>query len=287
MESVLEVRNLTKKYKDAGIENITFNVPKGSIVGLIGRNGAGKTTTIKTILDISKKDSGQVVILGEENLEDSLKNDIGVVFDGDVFPNELNIIYINNILKNIYKNWNEELFFKYAEEMELPLKKKIKDFSKGMKMKLSIIASLSHNPKLLILDEPTSGLDPVVRDEILDIFLDFIQDENKGILVSSHITSDLEKISDYIVFIDDGKVILFENKDKIIYEYGILKCTEEELKKVDESYILRKMKRPYGYEVVINNKEQVKKQYKDLVVDNCTIDEIMIIYTRGDKKWKL
>lgn len=193
MENILEVRNLTKKYKDAGIENINFNVPKGSIVGLIGRNGAGKTTTIKTILDISKKDSGEVVILGDSKLTIETKNNIGVVFDGDTFPEILNIVKLNKMLKNIYKNWNEEVFFKYVEKLDLPTNKKLKQFSKGMKTKLSIIVSLSYNAKLLILDEPTSGLDPVVRDEILDIFLDFMQDENKGILVSSHITSDLEK----------------------------------------------------------------------------------------------
>ena len=282
MDNVLEIKNLTKKYKDnAGIENISFNVPKGSIVGLIGRNGAGKTTIIKTILDIIKKDSGEIKIVGQDKLEDHTKNNIGVVFDGSTFTESLNLIKLNNILKNIYVNWNEEVYFKYIDKMQLPLKKKFKEFSKGMKMKLSIIVSLSHNAKLLILDEATSGLDPVVRDEILDLFLDFIQDENNGILVSSHITSDLEKVSDYIVFIDKGKVIFFESKDKILYEYGILKCTEDELDKVDKRYILKQIKTNYGYNVIITNKEEIKKQYSNLVVDNCTIDELMVIYTKG------
>lgn len=282
MENILEVRNLTKKYKDAGIENINFNVPKGSIVGLIGRNGAGKTTTIKTILDISKKDSGGVVILGDSELTIETKNNIGVVFDGDTFPEILNIIKLNKILKNIYKNWNEEVFFKYVEKLDLPTNKKLKQFSKGMKTKLSIIVSLSYNAKLLILDEPTSGLDPVVRDEILDIFLDFMQDENKGILVSSHITSDLEKVADYIVFIDKGKVIFFESKDKIIYEYGILKCSQDDLDKIDKNCILKKIKKSYGYDVIVNNKGEIKQKYPNLVIDNCTIDELMVIYTKGD-----
>ncbi len=282
MDNVLEIKNLTKKYKDnVGIENISFNVPKGSIVGLIGRNGAGKTTIIKTILDIIKKDSGEIKIVGQDKLEDHIKNNIGVVFDGDTFTESLNLIKLNNILKNIYVNWNEEVYFKYIDKMQLPLKKKFKEFSKGMKMKLSIIVSLSHNAKLLILDEATSGLDPVVRDEILDLFLDFIQDENNGILVSSHITSDLEKVSDYIVFIDKGKVIFFESKDKILYEYGILKCTEDELDKVDKRYILKQIKTNYGYNVIITNKEEIKKQYSNLVIDNCTIDELMVIYTKG------
>ena len=282
MDNVLEIKNLTKKYKDnVGIENISFNVPKGSIVGLIGRNGAGKTTIIKTILDIIKKDSGEIKIVGQDKLEDYTKNNIGVVFDGNTFTESLNLIKLNNILKNIYVNWNEDLYFKYVDKMQLPLKKKFKEFSKGMKMKLSIIVSFSHNAKLLILDEATSGLDPVVRDEILDLFLDFIQDENNGILVSSHITSDLEKVSDYIVFIDKGKVIFFESKDKILYEYGILKCTEDELDKVDKRYILKQIKTNYGYDAIITNKEEIKKQYSNLVVDNCTIDELMVIYTKG------
>ncbi|WP_317366511.1 ABC transporter ATP-binding protein [uncultured Tyzzerella sp.] len=282
MDNVLEVKNLTKKYKDVGIENISFNVPKGSIVGLIGRNGAGKTTTIKTILDIAKKDSGEVVILGDSDINEKIKNNIGVVFDGDTFPETLTVKNLNNILKNIYKNWNEELYFKYVEKLELPVDKKFKQFSKGMKMKLSIIVSLSYDAKLLILDEPTSGLDPVVREEILDIFLDFIQDENKGILVSSHITSDLEKVADYIVFIDKGNVIFFESKDKIIYEYGILKCSQEDLKKIDNKYILKKIKKNYGYDAVLNDREHIKQQYPSLIIDTCTIDELMVIYTKGD-----
>lgn len=281
MNNILEVKNLTKKYKDAGIENINFNVPKGSIVGLIGRNGSGKTTTIKTILDIAKKDSGEVIILGDNQLKDETKNYIGVVFDGDTFPDNLNITKLNKILKNIYENWNEEKYFNYANKMELPLNKKIKEFSKGMKMKLSIIVSLSYDAKLLILDEPTSGLDPVVRDEILDIFLDFIQDENKGILVSSHITSDLEKVADYLIFIDKGKIVFFESKDKIVYEYGILKCSDEDLIKIDKHYILKQVKKSYGYDIIVNNKEEIKAQYPTLVIDNCSIDELMVIYTKG------
>lgn len=282
MENILEIKNLTKKYKDAGIENITFNVPKGSIVGLIGRNGAGKTTIIKTILDISKRDSGEVKILGESELKDEIKNYIGVVFDGDTFPDTLNVKKLNNILKNIYKNWSEEKYFKYVNEMQLPLNKKIKDFSKGMKMKLSIIVSLSHNSKLLILDEATSGLDPVARDEVLDLFLNFIQDEENGILVSSHITSDLEKVADYITFIDKGKVIFFESKDKLIYEYGILKCEESQLNNIDKKYILKQVKRNYGYDVIINNKQAIKEKNPNLIIDNCNIDELMVIYTKGN-----
>lgn len=282
MQNILEIKNLTKKYKDNGIYDISFNVPKGSIVGLIGRNGAGKTTTIKTILDISKKDSGEVYILGNNTLDIETKNNIGVVFDGDTFPEVLNIKKLNKILKLIYKNWDENKFFEYVNKLDLPLNKKFKQFSKGMKMKLSIIVSLSYNANLLILDEPTSGLDPVVRDEILDMFLDFMQNENNGILVSSHITSDLEKIADYIVFIDKGKVIFFESKDKIIYEYGIVKCKEEDLHKIANEHILTKCKKNYGYDVIVKNKDEIIENHSNLTIDNCTIDELMVIYTKGE-----
>ena len=224
MQNVLEVKNLTKKYKDAGIENINFNVPKGSIVGLIGRNGAGKTTIIKTILDITKKDSGEVIILDDNTFSIKTRNDIGVVFDGDTFHDSLNIIKLNKILKNIYKDWNEEKYFNYANNMKLPLNKKFKQFSKGMKMKYAISVAFSHHSMLLILDEATGGLDPIMRDEILDMFLDFIQDEENSILVSSHITSDLEKVADYIVFIHKGKLVFSKSKDELLENYGILKC---------------------------------------------------------------
>lgn len=284
MENVLEIKNLTKKYKDAGIENICFNVPCGSIVGLIGRNGAGKTTIIKTILDIAKKDSGEITILGDKTYSKETRSKIGVVFDGDTFPEALNIKKLNNILKCIYKNWEEKKFFELVEKMHLPLNKILKNFSKGMKMKLSIAVALSHNSKFLILDEATSGLDPVARDEILDLFLEFIQDETNAILVSSHITSDLEKIADYIAFIDKGKILFFENKDKLMYEYGILKCEENDFNKIDKKYVLKQIKKSYGYSVIINNKEEFKKNYPNLTVDNCNIDELMVIYTKGENK---
>lgn len=286
MENILSIKNLTKKYKDAGIENISFNLPKGSIVGLIGRNGAGKTTTIKAILNIVKKDSGEVTILGDNTFNEETKNKIGVVFDGDTFPENLTIQKLNNILKLIYKNWEEEKFYNYIKKMELPLNKKIKTFSKGMKTKLSIIVSLSYDAKLLILDEPTSGLDPVVRDEILDMFLDFMQDEEKGILVSSHITSDLEKVADYICFIDKGKLLFFENKDKIIYEYGILKCSKEDLSLIDKSYIIKKVEKKYGLDIIVKNKDELKEKFPNLTIDNCSIDELMVIYTKGDEIWE-
>lgn len=281
MQNSIEIKNLTKKYKENGIYNISFNVPKGSIVGLIGRNGAGKTTILNSILNIIKKDNGKITIFDDKTFSKDTRNKLGVVFDKSMFPESLNAKEINNILKYVYSNWNEMQFFDYLKKLEIPLNKKIKEFSKGMEMKLYIAIALSHNAKCLILDEATSGLDPVIRDEILDLFLDFIQDESNSILISSHITSDLEKIADYIAFIDNGNLLFFESKDKLIYEYGILKCEENNLEKIDEKYILKKLKKSYGYDLLINNKNELKEFFPNLTIDNCSIDEIMVIYTKG------
>lgn len=281
MQNSIEIKNLTKKYKENGIYNISFNVPKGSIVGLIGRNGAGKTTILNSILNIIKKDNGEITIFDDKTFSKDTRNKLGVVFDKSMFPESLNAKEINNILKYVYSNWNEMQFFDYLKKLEIPLNKKIKEFSKGMEMKLYIAIALSHNAKCLILDEATSGLDPVIRDEILDLFLDFIQDESNSILISSHITSDLEKIADYIAFIDNGNLLFFESKDKLIYEYGILKCEENNLEKIDEKYILKKLKKSYGYDLLINNKNELKEFFPNLTIDNCSIDEIMVIYTKG------
>ena len=206
----LKVENLSKKYDDFLLDKVSFYVPKGNIVGFIGENGAGKSTTINTMLDIIERDSGDVYILDSEKnkIINSIRERIGVVFDGNNFPEDLTPQKLNNVLKAIYTNWEEKKFYEFIEKFNLPKNKKIKNFSRGMKMKLSISVALSHKAELLILDEATSGLDPIVRDDILDILLDFVQDEKNSILISSHITSDLEKVADYIVFIHKGKVIL-------------------------------------------------------------------------------
>ena len=212
--NALIIDSLTKKYRNFVLDNVSFNVPCGTIVGLIGENGAGKSTTIKAILGLIQKDAGQITILGkrEKDIDFAIRNQIGVVFDGNNFPNTLTPKKLNALMKKIYPEWNENKFFSSLKRLSIPDNKKVKTFSKGMKMKLSIAVAFSHNSKLLILDEATSGLDPVVRDDILDMFLDFVQNETHSILVSSHITGDLEKIADYIVFIHNGKVIFSESK---------------------------------------------------------------------------
>lgn len=281
----LKVENLTKKYDDFLLDKVSFYVPKGNIVGLIGENGAGKSTTINTMLDIIERDSGDIYILDSEKnkVNNEIREKIGVVFDGNNFPEDLTPQKLNNVLTRIYKNWNDKTFFKYIEKFNLPKTKKIKNFSKGMKMKLSISVALSHNAELLILDEATSGLDPIVRDDILDILLEFVQDENKSILISSHITSDLEKVADYIVFIHKGKVIFEETKDNLIYDYGIMKCKQKDFSSIDKEDIIRFRKMDYGYEILVKNKNELERKYPNMVMDNIKIEDIMLMYVKGEK----
>jgi len=283
----IKIENLSKKYEDFELKDVSFNAPCGSIVGLIGENGAGKSTTIKAILDLTEKESGVVEILGSATLDKETKEHIGVVFEGNNFPEELNAKELNNVLKNIYKYWNEEKFYGLLYDFKLPIQKKIKDYSRGMKMKLAILVALSHGTKLLILDEATNGLDPIIREEILDILLDFIQDETHTVLLSSHITSDLEKIADYIVFIKNGTVFLNASKDELIYEYGILKCKKEDFDKIDKEDIITYIKRENIYEILIYDKKEKKNKYKDLNIDKVSLDDIMLMYIKGsDEKWK-
>lgn len=214
MSSAIEVRNLQKSYTGFGLQNVSFCVPQGSIVGLIGENGAGKTTTIKAILNLIDIGGGEISVLGSPNkITKRTREDIGVVFDDICFHENLSVSQLGKVMQGMYKRWDMALFKQYCQRFSLDSKKRVGDLSKGMKMKLSITVALSHQPQLLILDEATSGLDPIMRDEILDVFLDFIQDEQNSILLSSHITSDLEKVADYIVFIHQGKVIFSLPKD--------------------------------------------------------------------------
>lgn len=280
----LKVENLSKKYDDFLLDKVSFYVPKGNIVGFIGENGAGKSTTINTMLDIIERDSGDVYILDSEKnkIINSIRERIGVVFDGNNFPEDLTPQKLNNVLKAIYTNWEEKKFYEFIEKFNLSKNKKIKNFSRGMKMKLSISVALSHKAELLILDEATSGLDPIVRDDILDILLDFVQDEKNSILISSHITSDLEKVADYIVFIHKGKVIFEETKDNLIYNYGMMKCKTKEFDFIDKKDIIRFRKMDYGYEILVKNKNEMERKYPNFVMDNIKIEDIMLMYVKGE-----
>lgn len=284
-ENILEVKNLNKEYNSFKLKDINLSLPKGMIMGLIGENGAGKTTTIKSILNLTSIDSGEINIFGMDMKEEAkkIKEDIGVVLDDSFLSEHLTPKDINQIMKNIYSNWDEDLFLEYLKDFKLPLKQESKDFSSGMKVKLKIAIAISHYPKLLILDEPTSGLDPVARSEILDIFQDFIQDGENSILVSSHITSDLEHIADYITFINDGKILLSKTRDELLEQYGIVRCSKEDFEKIDENDYEKYKINKYEYDVLVSNKKEFKRKYDFKVIDKPTLDDIMLIYIKGEK----
>ena len=282
MDNIIKVNNLTKTYDNFILDNITLEIKKGSIIGLIGENGAGKTTLIKLLLGLIKKDKGDILIFNQK-LNNKVKEDIGVVLDDSFFPEAIKVKDINSIMKNIYKSWDEQLFFKYLKDFSLNENMLIKNLSKGMKKKLEIITALAHHPKLLILDEPTSGLDPIVRKEILDIFLDFIENGENSILFSSHITSDIESIADYIVFIDNGKLVFDKEKDDILDNYGIVKCSDNDFKKISKDNIISYLKNKYNYEVLVNDRKKVKKNNSDIVIDKATLEDIMLLIVKGEK----
>ncbi len=284
MSDLLQVKDLCKSYGAFRLENVSFSLPKGSIMGLIGQNGAGKSTTIKAILELIHRDSGSVTFWGQElSANQSLKEDIGIVFDNINFYETLTPKQVGSISRAAYKQWSNDLYKSYMERFKLPEKKEIRTFSKGMKMKLSIAVALSHQPKLLILDEATAGLDPIMRDDLLDLFLDFVQDEDHSILMSSHISSDLEKVADYITFIHDGKVLFCKSKDELRYRYGIIRCGAAAFEQIDKADILCYRKEDYQISVLVPDKEAARRKYKELVVDDATIDDIMLLYVKGEK----
>lgn len=283
--NALEIKNISKTYKNFKLDDVSFVLPCGHIMGLIGENGAGKSTIINCILDIIEKDSGSISVLGQKNDKNnvSLKENIGVVLDAsDVYDN-YTVKQVENIMKDVYKQWNHEVYDYYIQKFALPLNKIIKDFSRGMKMKMAITIALSYQPKLLILDEATSGLDPIMRDEILDVFMEFVQDENHAILLSSHISSDLEKIADYITFIHEGKLILSTSKDELIYEYGLMKCRNDEFDKIEKEDIIRYRIKTYEVEILVKDREKMAKKYPNCIVDPTKLDDIMMLYVKGEQ----
>lgn len=285
MSNAIEIKGLNKKFEDFELKNVSFNVPKGCIVGFIGENGAGKTTTLKAILNLINRDSGIIKILGLDTIaeEKKAKENIGVVLDGCNFHDNLKPNDISKMMASIYENWNQGHFQQYLAKFKLSDNQIIKEYSRGMKMKLQIAVALSHEPKILILDEATSGLDPIVREEILDVFMEFIQDEEHAILISSHITSDLDKIADYIVFIHQGEILLDEEKETLLSTRGILKCGEEDFRKLEKEEYIRYRKNHFSFEVLVNDKSAIRRKYPDAVVDSVTIEEIMLFYIKGEK----
>ena len=281
MDYVLELHDVTKKYDGFTLNKINLALPTGSIMGFVGENGAGKSTTIKLILDLIRKDSGSIQLFKDDYQKLSLdhKEDVGVVMDDSCFPEVLTATQIGKLSARLYKHWDNVAYQNFLERFHLPAKKEIKDYSKGMKMKLNIACALSHNAKLLILDEATSGLDPVIRDEILDIFLEFIQDESHSILMSSHITSDLEKICDYITLIHKGSIVFTKTKDDLLDTYGIVKCSETDMKNLPSKAVVCYRKNQFGVEILVYKRLITTR----LMIDPATIEDIMLFYIRGTK----
>jgi len=281
MEKILEIKDISKKYNDFALDNVSFNLDRGYVMGFIGPNGAGKSTTIKLIMNLIRKDSGYIKVFGLDSVKD--EKEIKELLFFSYFYEELTCESMKKIIAPFYKRWDEKLYKKYMDEFSLPRDKKIKELSKGMRMKYSIILALSHNAELIIMDEPTSGLDPVVRAEILDIFRDIIQDENKSLIFSSHITMDLEKIADYITFINNGKIVFSEEKDSIIESYGIVKGDKDLLDRDIEKEFIGVKKNKFGFEALTSNKEKTKKIFGNkVIIERPTIDDIMVYNVRGN-----
>lgn len=282
MEYSLQVEHLSKSYGSFALQDVSFALPKGSVMGFIGENGAGKTTVIKSILGMVRKDGGTIRLFGKEQSGDMLdaKQDIGVVFDGSNFHDPMRPADIAAMMSGIYKNWDDTLFTKYLSDFKIPENKQFKEFSRGMKMKLSIATAISHHPKLLILDEATSGLDPIVRDEILDVFFDLIQDEEHSILISSHITSDLEKIADYITFIHNGRIMLSEEKDVMLEDYRIVKCSRMQAAAVSRADIIRKRENEFGCELMM--KTDAALRYRNYLAERPNLEDIMLFFVKGE-----
>jgi len=281
--NAVEIQNLSKKYPGFLLDNISFSLPQGCILGLVGENGAGKTTLIKLIMNAISRESGSIKVLGTDNQSPEfiqVKEDIGVVLDEAYFPEMLTAANVGTVMRCTYKNWDDNCYESYLERFSLPHDKPFKDFSRGMKMKLAVAAALSHNPKLLILDEATSGLDPMVRDEILDIFNDFTRNESNSIILSSHIVSDLEKICDYIAFIHKGKLLLAEEKDKLLEEYAVIKVPAEVMAGIPSEAIIGKKTGAYATEAL------VKRSKVPAVIpkEHTSLEDIILFWAKGGSK---
>ena len=279
--NALEIRNLTKSFKDFRLDNLTLTLPSGCIMGLIGENGAGKSTTIKLILDIIHKDGGSIKILGEDNEKNIklTKEDIGVVLDEVGLPECLTAKQVGKVMKHTFKNWDQDEYNHLLTKFSIPDKKSFKDFSRGMKMKLGIAIAMSHGAKLLLLDEATSGLDPVVRDDVVEMFYDFTRDEGHSILISSHIVSDLEKLCDYIAFLHKGKLLLCEEKDVLLSKYGIVHCTPEQLSALDLTSIKHTKVTPYGIETIVL-RDKVPEDFK---ISPISVEELFLFMVKEAK----
>lgn len=283
MDTILELKHINKKFDGFSLKDISLTVSKGTIVGLIGENGAGKSTIINIIEGLLKEDNGEIYVFNQElrKNEKQIKQDIGVIYDTCHYNEAFKCADLDKMMSLVYHHWDHELSMEYVHRFSLPTNKPISKFSKGMKMKLCFAVELAHHPKLLILDEATTGLDPIVRDEILDILHDFIMDENHGILISSHITSDLDKIVDYITFIHNGEILLTKTYNDIQSNYGIIHCGQKIFEALPEDEILAYKKEDFSYKVLVDHRQEFQNIYQDLVIEKATIEDIMLMYVRG------
>ena len=286
MDFAIEIEHLTKVFKDFSLNHVSLKIPKGTVVGIIGENGAGKSTLIQSILGIVDSQYDKLTYFGKDfkQNEKNIKEDLAVIFDTTHYDLELTPRWIERILSHTFQNWNHELYQSYLQKFELPYDKKIKLFSRGMKMKLEFAIAFSHDAKILILDEATSGLDPIIRDEILNLIRAFTEHENHTVLISSHITSDLDKIADYIVYLYKGKCIFMQTYDEMNENYGIIHGTKDLLNTLSQDDIVAYIQEPYSISILVKNRQQIQSVFQDLEITRPTIEEIMLFYAKGVKE---
>lgn len=284
MENAIEIRNLSKEYRDFSLKNLSLNVPRGTVLGLIGENGAGKSTLIQSMLGLIKAEYEKIELLGKQlrNQEKEIKEDIAVIFDVSHYNPEYTPVFIGKMLKKVYRNWDMEKYDAYLSRFGLPSDKKLKKFSKGMKMKLEFAIAFSHKPRLLILDEATSGLDPVFRDEILELIREFTEEEDHTVVISSHITSDLDKVADYIAFLHEGKLQFVKSYDELQNDYGVLHCGKDFFESLREEDIVSFKKEPYEYKVLVRNRNGILSVFPDLEMEKASVEDIMLMYVKGE-----
>lgn len=277
MENIVEVRNLTKQFKGFALNNLNFDIKKGFITGFIGANGAGKTTTIRCLMDLIRSDQGDIRVFGQSHDKHTaeIKERIGFVYDADFYYEDLTIEKNKRILAPFYSQWDDELFYYYLRKFQLNTAKRIKHLSKGMRMKFSLAMALSHHPDFIIMDEPTAGLDPIIRRELLEMMQDLIQDEEKAIFFSTHITTDLEKIADFIVFIHDGRIIFQGEKDEFTERYVLIKGTTDQLILLDGSPVIGLRTTDVGFECLADTAEISLDRLSSLFIEKPTLEDIM------------
>ncbi|HEY9059997.1 MAG TPA: ABC transporter ATP-binding protein [Pseudobacteroides sp.] len=282
MSNILEIGNLNASFGDFSIKNVSFVIPQGYIMGFIGPNGSGKTTTIKLILNMINRKGGEIKVLGLDNIayEDDIKEQIGVVFDQPFFVDEWNLNDVEKAVKLFYKKWDSRKYDDYLKSFKLKRNKKVKDLSRGMKMKLMVAVAMSHDARFLILDEPTSGLDPVARDELMDILSDFVVSEEKSVLFSTHITSDLDKIADYITFINNGEIVYTGTKDKLLESYSLIKGGIGDISEEQKKMILGLREHSAGFEGLITT-DKISMMGNKAFIEPCTIDDIIVFMNKG------